>query len=101
MAESTRSQASLREVEERLESKMSAKIESKMMELAGSIQKSLSDSLKQTMTELLKNNSDGVEDSSRSKAANSGERHDHSHYSCGTRLSRIDFPRFNGDKVNQ
>ncbi|XP_019425117.1 PREDICTED: uncharacterized protein LOC109333995 [Lupinus angustifolius] len=80
---------------------MSAKIESKMIELAGSIQKSLSDSLKLTMEELLKNNTEGQEDSAWSRATNAGERRHNSNYSCGTRLSRMEFPRFNGDNVKQ
>ncbi|XP_029129148.1 uncharacterized protein LOC109806874 [Cajanus cajan] len=107
--ESTRSQATLHELEERLETRISEKIEVKMVELAGAMQKTLHDSLKRTLMELLQESHDNC--GSRPRHQNlegdhdSGSGNHHSHYrapyACGTRLARIDFPKFNGENVNQ
>nr|KYP45442.1 hypothetical protein KK1_033012 [Cajanus cajan] len=84
-------------MEERLETCISEKLEEKMVELAGAMQKTLQDSLKGTLTELLHKNhhNSGVGN----HLSSSGNHR--VPYACGTRLARIDFPKFNGENVNQ
>jgi len=90
MAEATRSSQAVKEMEERI----SARMDSHFMELAASLQQTLTLSLKETMQEWIYQK---IEDDNSSRVIRSQS----PAYVCGTRLARIDFPRFNGESVNQ
>ena len=96
MAENTRLATTLKEVEDRVV----ARLETRLIELAGNIQKALGDSLKDSQQELVKNTQEHNAPLS-SGPIPRGEHSLNLQYNCGTRLARIDFPRFNGKKVHQ
>jgi hypothetical protein len=87
----------MKEMEERLESKLSLHLDAKFMELAASLQHTFQESSK----ELSKNHPDAGQLYHSIRGDNRGEGPINSHYSCGTRLARIDFLRFNSENVNQ
>ncbi|KAJ1407426.1 Retrotransposon gag domain [Sesbania bispinosa] len=91
MAEATRNAQAMKEMEERL----SSRLDNRLAELAGTMQRTISESLKKTMDDLLQQHLHGSPGMHHHESRNSGS------YSCGTRLARIDFPRFNGENVNQ
>ncbi|KAJ1396383.1 Retrotransposon gag domain [Sesbania bispinosa] len=91
MAEATRNAQAMKEMEERL----SARLDNRLAELAGTMQRTIGESLKQSLDDLLQQHPHGSTGMNRHESRNSGS------YSCGTRLARIDFPRFNGENVNQ
>ena len=84
MAKNTRSQASLCEMEECLSSRM----ESRFVELVASMQQTIHEMFQQRQQD--------------SPAASNPPRGERSHpYACGTRLARLEFPRFNGEGIKQ
>jgi len=60
----------------------------------------LATSLKDTIQDLVKQNTDAKSLNLAPKLAAHTRHHSSSSYVCGTRLARIDFPRFNGDNVS-
>ena len=98
MATSTRSHT---EMEERLENKIIEHMEAKLMEIAGSMQKTLGDSLQQNIHNSFKKLPENEANSDNNSTPGRMVKGNQPHYSCGTRLARIDFPRFNGENVNQ
>jgi hypothetical protein len=96
----TRNQQSMADIESQLETKLSSQIDQKMMQLATTMQESLSAALSRKMEDLFKTRHDSGSHSpsfSRNSNGNKGS----NQYSCGTRLARIDFPRLNGENINQ
>jgi len=76
MTESTRTQASLHQMEKWLENCIPEKTEQKIMELAGAMQKKLHEYLKGTISETTPKNSQRFREVTKSN--NSGHRQDHS-----------------------
>ncbi|XP_019462912.1 PREDICTED: uncharacterized protein LOC109361830 [Lupinus angustifolius] len=109
MADSTRSQASMRDMEERLEARIAKRLELRLVELAGSLQKKLGDSIKQSIDELIHKNVEDEDSSWKGYDRDRYGKHDKNqkssdrqfNYSCQTRLLRIDFPRFAGENVKE
>ena len=89
MAENTRNQSLLHEVEECL----SSKLDERFLQLAGSLWQTL----RADMDELLQQ--EVVEHSPSSCVGITTRGEKSSIYSCYTRLARLDFPRFNGDGI--
>ena len=106
MVDATRNHVLKCEIEDRMENHLSSKIDERFMEMAASMQQTLHDSLTQSlalsmlqqMQDLLHNNNN---DANHSPTEGNPIRGEMSSYSCGTRLARIDFPRFSGDDVKQ
>lgn len=88
-------------MEERLENKIIERMEAKLMEIAGSMQKTLEDLLQQNIHNSFKKLPENEANSDNNSTAGRMAKGNQPHYSCGTRLARIDFPRFNGENVNQ
>ncbi|KAL2318520.1 hypothetical protein Fmac_032396 [Flemingia macrophylla] len=88
-------------MEERLENKIIERMEAKLMEIAKSMQKTLEDSLQKNIHDSLKKLPTSDVNSYNNGTPNRTAKGNQSHYSCGTYLARIDFPRFNGENVNQ
>ncbi|WVZ13742.1 hypothetical protein V8G54_011308 [Vigna mungo] len=105
MADATRFQAAMREQEERLENKIISKLEERLIEITASIRQAIEASIDRRILETLHQTSDSATHasgrSSNSNPISGGVRTSNSTYSCGTRLARIDFPRFGGNAIQQ
>jgi len=82
MADATRFAQAMKDMEERLSTRM----DSRFIELATCLKETIQDLVKQSI------------DAKRFNMSPESGRHSSS-YVCGTRLARIDFPIFNGDNV--
>jgi len=97
MVEATKSAQAIKKMEERISSRM----DSRFMELAAFLQQTLTLSSKETLQYLVQQK---IEDGNLSFSTKNGLGAMRSHFSsyvCGTRLARIDFPRFSGENVNK
>jgi len=74
MADTTRTQAAMREQEDRLENRITSKLEARLIEITTSIRQAIDSSIDQRISETLQRD---------------------------TRLTRIDFPHFGGDAIHQ
>ncbi|KOM55960.1 hypothetical protein LR48_Vigan10g185200 [Vigna angularis] len=99
MADTTRLQATMREQEECLENKIISKLDECLMEMTTSFRQAIEASVDRRILETLHRTSESANDASGRSPNSRGARN--SNYSCGTRLARIDFPRFGSDAIQQ
>nr|KYP57678.1 hypothetical protein KK1_003945 [Cajanus cajan] len=83
-----------------MEDRLAARLETRLIELTGNIKKALDESLKNSIQEVFRSSHEG-NDSHHSSGSATQHKGSHPHSSYGTRLARIDFPKFGGDNVHQ
>ncbi|XP_017434719.2 uncharacterized protein LOC108341562 [Vigna angularis] len=84
-----------------LENKIISKLDERLIELTASIRQAIEASVDRRILETLHRTSEFGNDASGHSPNSRGARNSNSTYSCGTRLARIDFPRFGGDAIQQ
>ena len=91
MVENTRTQTAMNDMEDRI----TTRLETRLMELTANIQKALDASLTNSFQEQFRKSQEGTDGNGYSSDTTLNQNRGlTSQYSCGTRLSNIDFPKF-------